>query len=961
MSVASTTTASLFQFLNEHRSTDGEWTLTGMSANDKGKYTVKDSEYDTFLTLAHKYIFGTPARSSSLLERHRELGPILVDLDFKYEPGGPLKREFTNDHIRKFIAHWVAALVYFHKVEDLEEDLDFYHLQKPAPETDKLKHKDGVHIQCPSLTTNPKLQFVIRGFLLNYGLIESVFAETGISNLADDCYDVSVIQRNNWFLYGACKPDKAQYTITKVWRVPIADIQTAVSDGDPSDFAELVDIMYDIMEEAPIPTNNLETMKLLSIRRGHEFATPLVLRGTRLPEWEALAPWTKGTARLEKGEKPLKNTIEYSEPDEALVVSTHTEDPLVTKNATSAEDLTLAYRLCKECINPERRAGEYQDWVNVAICLKNIANTEASFQAWADITRRVDPSHKKATYSDSELRAKWPLIRIDDTKKITLASLIHWAREDNPKTYESIRSETHTSWLIEFAKDTHVNVASFVLRLFRFEFRCSPSSRKGSFDWYQYVVGSHAWKFMPQPMIIRQRLSGEVRNEYVIAMRKVSDKFVVAEDGLRESLDKKRKLLYTIEQNLEKTAFKGNVMTECTEKFYDEEFVGRLNTTTTLFGVQNGVIDLHYVNSDAPGTKPRVLFRPGLPDDNISFQAGRSRTDNAIPYIPYDPANPKIQLLLDFFDKIYPNFELREFVLTLLASCLEGINREQKFYVMTGNGSNGKSKIVEKLMTFTMGEYAALLSTTAITRKKPDSGSANPDIIVVKNKRFIYMGEPDEGEKVNTALMKTFTGGDMVNARGLFSDQDQFSINGKMFLCCNDLPDVNKMDGGTWRRLRVIPHVAKFLAPGSPEINPDDHMYERDDDLDEKLKDWRVEFLSLLVHYYDTRYLPHGLKEPECVLSASNKYKADNDMFMAFFNDTFVKEIGVGPVTVKEVKEMWRAWKRNNGKSSDIKDTQLADRMKEVCGGGSTDKLFYNVRIADVVEDISGAGLLRPV
>jgi len=959
---------SLVSFLGERRTSENDWNLTGLTSGvDKGKYVVNDSDYDTFLELAWKHIF-VGHRSSSLLEKHRDASPILIDLDFKYEAGGPLKREFTDDHIRKFISEYVAAMVFFARIEDLSTDLQFYHLQKPAAELDKGKngtnHKDGCHIHCPSITTHPRFQFCIRGFLLNRGIIDTLFAPTGIINVAEDCFDVSVIQRNNWFIYGACKPDKAQYTITKVWTVPIAEIQESLAGGDPVDYEELVEIIYEIMTEDTIPPNNLATMKRLSIRRGHDVATPLAIRNTRLKEWETLGDtWGRGNAKIDKSEKYVKNTIDFTDAsDEHLIVTTTTTkdaDETVARSPMSNDDITLAYRLCKECINPERRAGDYRDWINLAMCLKNIASTDASFLVWVDVTRRVDPEHKKATYSETELRTKWGLVPKNDSgKKLTIASLIHWARDDNPTKYDSILSEYNTAWLIACAKDTHVNVASFIAKLYWYEFRCSPSSRKGNVEWFWYIKGAHAWKYMPQPMEIRKRISGLIRNEYVTAGKKVADQFVVAEEAQRDNLDKKRKLLYTIEQNLEKTSFKSNVLTECTEKFYDEEFIGKLNTNTSLLGVQNGVLDLRYM--ETPSSKPRVLFRDGLPDDNISFQAGRSPTDDPIPYVPYNPHSPVIALIMEFFRRIYPDPELMEFVLTLLASCLEGSNREQRFYVMTGGGSNGKSMIVEKLMKYTLGEYCTTLSTTVITRKKPDSGSANPDIIVVKNKRFIYMGEPDEGEKINTSIMKQYTGGDSIAARGLFAEQDQFSITGKMFLCCNDKPDVNKMDNGTWRRIRVIPHITKFVAAGTAEINHDANIYEKDDHLEIKLKSWRVEFLSLLVHYYETRYLEHGLeKEPACILVASSQYKSDNDMFMAFFNDIFKKEVGAGPVTLKEFKQVWKDWKRANGKMSDMKDAQLVERMREVCGGGSTDKIFYNVRMNEE-EDMSG-GLLRPL
>ena len=982
-----------------------------MSAADRGKYNIPDEEYDTFLGHVHSHIFGRTPMASSLLEKHNEAGPLLVDLDMRYETGGPLVRRFTTTHIRSFIAEYVAAMVYFSKIESLPQDLEFFHLEKPAPETDKSSHKDGVHIHCPTITTMPRYQYCIRGFLLARGAIDKVFGATGQSNPPEDCYDVSVIHRNNWFLYGACKPDKAQYKIAKVWRVPIADIRDALDGGDPTDFEELVEIVSDLMTESTIPTNTLEIMKLLSIRRGHKTTTPLGIRNIRATEWEMLmSAWGLGSAKLNKPTHVPKNTIEHIENENQLIV-TDVDAARVT-DATSDDDVALAYRLCRDCIDAEKRIGEYHDWIRFGICLKNIANTPESLQVWKDLTRKVDSSHKKSKYTDAQMEEKWALIRIDSSKKLGMGSLQYWAREDSPKTYESIISENLTRWILTYGKGTHVSVATFVCRKYRHEFRCSPASNKAGIEWYQYPqrAGSHTWRKMRTPTELRSRLSADVKKEYWEAEKQVGDKLIEVNDKTKRELEEihrnilssieksmeaadmhdkekmlrkaaeafdkstdnntsvskskkdrgepelKKDMLNAIVKSLETTSFKDNVLRECQEMFYDEEFMNHLNTNPYLVGVANGVLDLKHFTSDSLSGRPQVLFRDGIPDDNISFQMGRSGSDtDPINYVVYDPESPEQKTLAEFFQKIYPDPVLRHYVLTLLSSCLEGANKEQKFYVMQGPGSNGKS-MIELLMELTFGDYGTSVATTIFTRSKPDSGAANPDVMTVKCCRYLHCGEPDDGQKINTSIMKQWTGGDLIQARALFSEQDKFRITGKIFMSCNDLPPISKMDGGTWRRIRVIPHVSTFKDPGDPLINPAMHIYEKDLSLEIKLRQLRTAFLSLLVHYYDTYYLAHGLKEPDCVTQASSKYKEENDIFMTFFNENFVKQAGAGPISGMDVKKKWRDWKKANGRLIDIKEHQVLERMKETCGSGSSDKEFWGVREAEET-DLSGASL----
>jgi phage/plasmid-associated DNA primase len=194
------------------------------------------------------------------------------------------------------------------------------------------------------------------------------------------------------------------------------------------------------------------------------------------------------------------------------------------------------------------------------------------------------------------------------------------------------------------------------------------------------------------------------------------------------------------------------------------------------------------------------------------------------------------------------------------------------------------------------------------------------------------MQEPDDREPINTSRMKQLSGEDIIEARALYGDQQKFKMMGKMFMMCNRLPPVTTMDHGTWRRIRVIPFESKFVPLDHPELNSGkQNVFPIDYKLDDKLRVWREALLSLLVHIYETEYIPTGLSpEPEIVMRASNKYRETFDVYARFKGERIREPVTAeeqlecrnNPVTTNKLKQIYNAWKKEN-----LVNTLTADEM----------------------------------
>ncbi len=223
------------------------------------------------------------------------------------------------------------------------------------------------------------------------------------------------------------------------------------------------------------------------------------------------------------------------------------------------------------------------------------------------------------------------------------------------------------------------------------------------------------------------------------------------------------------------------------------------------------------------------------------------------------------------------------------------------------HNSNSKSFYLT-LFEKAFGDYCIKFPITLLTQKRAMSNAATPEIARARGKRLASLQEPSEDEKLNIGLMKELSGGDRIQARGLFKEPIEFNPQFKMLLLCNHLPSVPSEDGGTWRRIRVVEFASRFCDNPRPNMNE----FPIDYDMNDKLNSWREHFMALLIHNFD-RYQAEGLKEPEAVVKVTKAYRESNDHVARFVTETVVKVDETAFVTVDELLSEFQDWaKREN-------------------------------------------------
>jgi P4 family phage/plasmid primase-like protien len=417
--------------------------------------------------------------------------------------------------------------------------------------------------------------------------------------------------------------------------------------------------------------------------------------------------------------------------------------------------------------------------------------------------------------------------------------------------------------------------------MYKYEYKFTGS------EWYMFR--NHLWHKENDGMYLRQKISTDLLEKFILLMSDYNkicsstDQNITEDD--REEYKSKNKEITKICLNLKTTAFKDNIVKECKELFYDKNFANNLDTNFYLLGFNNGIYDL----------KTSVL-RDGRPDDYVSMSTNIDKID-------FNPDNEHWTDIKKFIDTVFFEEEVREYFLLFLASCLQGHNAEEKFRIWTGSGSNGKSKIME-LLCHALGEYTIKFPVTMLTGKRAASNAATPEIVMAKGKRFGYFEEPSGNERINAGLLKEFSGGDKITARGLHKDPIEFKPQFKLSLLCNDIPEVPAHDTGISRRLEIIEFKSKFTE--NPKEMNEFHI---DKSLSDKLPLWKELFIAYLLDIYYEKYKNAGIKVPAEVVKFTVDFQKQcdsyDDFISGFLEET--KEL-TDFIGLNEIYDEFRIW-----------------------------------------------------
>ena len=184
------------------------------------------------------------------------------------------------------------------------------------------------------------------------------------------------------------------------------------------------------------------------------------------------------------------------------------------------------------------------------------------------------------------------------------------------------------------------------------------------------------------------------------------------------------------------------------------------NRDPWLLGAPNAVINLRTGNA-----------QDGHPEDMVSLSVG----------VPLD-AEAECPRWEQFVDEVFGgDSELVEYLQRVLGYTLTGLAREQVWWLLHGDGANGKSTLLD-VVGHVLGDYAKRVPFSTFEARS--RSSVPDDIATLVSKRFVAASEAIDGAKLDEARIKAMTGGEPLAARPLYGRWFEFNPEFKLFLVC---------------------------------------------------------------------------------------------------------------------------------------------------------------------------------
>lgn len=563
-------------------------------------------------------------------------------------------------HEKPFIELFHIIIKIFIEVIDFKDPLNTYAAiitkKKLVYNEMKKKYKNGFHIIIPGIQLTKQAKILIYNKLLESKDLQYFFAEHFNNPLTTESFDKGCYSVPVYYLYN-CKEDSNEpYELFNMYTIKYKN-DLIVAQCDKNDIMN----KYNIISELSL-NHQGELIEMIYYDLKDEYHQQLLLEQQSFNKFEDEKQRIEATFETER---------------------------------TDADENLDYYKTIVLDVLDERRADDRNAWRDVIYALANInPGAPHKYKPIAQLFSMRKPEKWDPNYFETLWQEA---INSRNSKKLTIASLIRWAMQDNKSKFNTLLSKdivNTISYDVLYSENKVLNgtlyqfhYAYYIYHLFKHKFVCDIS--KKDTEWYEFVLDrdSHI-----KGQVFKWRNEKRPDNLYLYISNKLPEKInkviEAAEEQVKKYPEKVEQNEYIINriqklrasaQKLYTTEFKKGIIREAEVLFRKRGFIQNLNTDQNIMGVGNGVLEL--------SNNPKLL--KNYHDYPITLY-----TD--IDYEPYDSKNPNTQLLINGIKNLFPDDEQDAFhyLMYYLASCLDGKPKDSMIFIITGSGCHSKDSLI---------------------------------------------------------------------------------------------------------------------------------------------------------------------------------------------------------------------------------------------------------------------------
>lgn len=506
----------------------------------------------------------------------------------------------------------------------------------------------------------------------------------------------------------------------------------------------------------------------------------------------------------------------------------------VSRSYSLTEDIVAAAQAVQRL--SAERCNDYDGWLQVGMALKHLG--DAGLPIWEEWSQQSDK------YQEGDCAAKWNTFDNGvsaDKRRVTLASLLHWANEDSPapngnhhangKAESNGNSNAHGHGL--------TNVLPDDFNLFGYQ----PEDGGILDAWrdlyalnWRYAVGWDAWLYWTDTHWERDETQqiGRLIHDLLDAMNQEARRLK------KEVAGQKRTIAGLGASGDEEIARKAQALGK-REKALQNYLVATKRTNGRIASIEGMAQKICAVPANQLNGGDILNLANGLLDLETLTLREHHREDlqTYILNYAYDPNAicPRWlrflgEVLVNEEDERTPDQQLISLYQEMFGYSLTTETKYEKMAWLAGDGGNGKTVAVKTLK--------GLLGPLAIPIDFQMLGTpGNYDLANLPGRRVIFSTESERGGQLAEGLIRRIVSGEEIMARAIYGTPFRFNPVAKIWWAMNDIPLVKDTSNATWRRLELIPFNRTFT---------DD---DKDPDLSDKLQEelpgilnWAIEGLQ---------------------------------------------------------------------------------------------------------------------